>query len=612
MPLRVKRSQGNRAVQGKSWAALVLLVLVVLIPSITVGWLVYQASENMRLAMEKVFEDARKDYLESGRTLVLDELDRIRADFDRVMDESPSEQRWAAVLTWGQADGYVQPRAGVPGEPADPALADMREQILAELDAINTLRRDGDLAEAYRRIGVLLGQPNIAMIRLSDGRMIAPMLAFLATELVTDEGQTCRSRDRFRNVVMDPTVQSAMPPSQIQFCLKRLAVWDGAPAVAAAYRFTATTMEWLDFPVAPVVEPEIREISRQGELVGIVSANGEDIMLLRFSALIERLQAGLGVMPRRAGGRLNLLSLEGLPGTEIEMEGATLLEISPPLEDWAVVFVGDDPVAALGRANREVLGLVAVGVLVIGLSIFLSLALYKVIQKQARLAQLKNDLVATVSHELKTPVASIRLLVDTLEGDEVLDPVRVRDYLALISRENKRLGHLIENFLSFSRMERNKDSLDLQPVDPGMVAREAETVFRERQLEGAGELTVEIEDDLPLILADQEALQTAVGNLLENAHKYGGNTPRIALAVKRTSQAIEFCVRDNGIGISKDDQKRIFEKFYQSRTRLSEHVGGVGLGLSIVAFIVEKHGGKLRVASEPGEGSVFTLLIPHL
>ena len=293
------------------------------------------------------------------------------------------------------------------------------------------------------------------------------------------------------------------------------------------------------------------------------------------------------------------------------MDESIHLEMGPLLAGWVIVFVGDDQVAVMGRADREVLGLIAIGAVVIGLSVSLSLALYKVIQNQVRLAQLKNDLVATVSHELKTPVASIRLLVDTLMRDENADPARVRDYLGLISRENKRLGHLIENFLSFSRMERNKDSFDLQPVSPGELALEAATVFQERKSSWAGTLHTEIEDTLPVIAADGEALQTAIGNLLENAEKYGGNDPRIVLSVTRTPDVVEFSVEDNGPGISKEDQKRIFEKFYQARTRLSEHVGGVGLGLSIVSFIVDKHGGELRVDSRPGQGSVFTIRIPY-
>ena len=180
----------------------------------------------------------------------------------------------------------------------------------------------------------------------------------------------------------------------------------------------------------------------------------------------------------------------------------------------------------------------------------------------------------------------------------------------MITWENKRLGHLIENFLSFSRMERDKNSFDLQPVDPQTVAREAEVVFRERLPDGDGFLRVECGGNLPLIMADREALQTALGNLLENALKYGGRDPDILLAVELVEGWVEFSVTDKGIGIAAEDQKRIFEKFYQARTRLSEHAGGVGLGLSIVSFIVEKHRGELKLESEPGKGSRFTIRIP--
>lgn len=159
-------------------------------------------------------------------------------------------------------------------------------------------------------------------------------------------------------------------------------------------------------------------------------------------------------------------------------------------------------------------------------------------------------------------------------------------------------------------MERDKNSFDLQPVDPQKVAREAEVVFRERLADGNGRFRVECGADLPLIVADREALQTALGNLLEHAQKYGGRDPEILLTVEAVEGWVEFTVKDMGIGIAKEDQKRIFERFYQARTRLSEHAGGVGLGLSIVSFIVQKHRGELKLESEVGQGSRFTIRIP--
>jgi len=589
----------------------VLLVLVVLVPAIAVGWLVFQVSGTKRLAMEKIYEDARTGYLEVGRSTAVDEIDRLRAEFDRIMAETSPLDRWTAIRNWGQPDGYVRTFDSATGNTS----GGLSEPVLKKLMEITLLQKSGDTAGAADEIDILLGQPGVEAERMADGRMLAPMLAYLAADLSKDGPMADEYRARFRSMVLDDEVQSAMPPGQAQFSLGRIREWDDSFEVASASKFAETTLEWTDTEVRAARDSGIPGVEVRGELVGLHSRDSGDLIVLRMDKLVRQIQVRLDELPERAGGRLELRKLRGAPEGQVELPGnldeSNHLEMGPLLPGWAVVFVGDDQVAVMGRADREVLGLIAIGAVVIGLSVFLSLALYKVIQNQARLAQLKNDLVATVSHELKTPVASIRLLVDTLMRDENADPARVRDYLGLISRENKRLGHLIENFLSFSRMERNKDSFDLQPVSPGKLAFEAEAVFRERQSSWAGTLQMEIEDALPSIEADGEALQTAIGNLLENAEKYGGDNPRIVLSVTRTPDVVEFSVKDNGMGISKEDQKRIFEKFYQARTRLSEHVGGVGLGLSIVSFIVDKHGGELRVESRPEQGSVFTIRIPY-
>jgi len=594
----------------------VLLVLVVLIPAVAVGWLVWQASENTRLAMEKVYEDARKGYLETGRAAVFDEVVGLREGYDRLVAGTPALERGAVVRSWGQADGFVRSvdtsfdHGGEGGEAED------RDRILNELAGISALRKSGDREQAAARVEALLTHAELGEVRRSDGRMLAPMVAYLAVDLALSDAAVTESRERLSSIVMDDRMQSLMTPAQVQFFLKRVLEWDSDPEIEAAYRFATVSADWVDRSAAHSEDGPLVGTLQLGDLLGIRSFDGREVIILWTKTLADRVQGRFDALPERAGGRLEIHSTADTTGMDPESlaikSDMRQLVLGSPLEGWVVLFRGDDQVAAMGRAGREVLVLVLVGTFVIGLTGFLSFALYNVIQRQARLAQLKNDLVATVSHELKTPVASIRLLVDTLMRDSEFDPVRVRDYLGLISRENRRLGHLIENFLSFSRMERNKDSFDLQPVGPEGVAREAEEVFRERQSDGAGELRVQVEDDLPLIRADREALQTAVGNLLENAQKYGGQTPRIVLAVKRTTNAVEFSVSDSGNGISKEDQKRIFEKFYQSRTRLSEHVGGVGLGLSIVSFIVDKHGGELRVESEPGQGSVFTIMVPYI
>jgi signal transduction histidine kinase len=254
-------------------------------------------------------------------------------------------------------------------------------------------------------------------------------------------------------------------------------------------------------------------------------------------------------------------------------------------------------------------------------------------RRQMRLTRLKNDLVATVSHELKTPLASIRLLVDTLLAaetsgtEEVVGkdlrrtetvlpttssvPLPVREYLELIAKENARLTRLIDNFLTFSRMERNKQAFSLAAVEPAAIVAAAADAVRERFEQSGCRFDVEVEPGLPSVTADVDAMTTALVNLLDNAWKYSEADKQITLRAYADGGRVALAVSDNGIGLSRAACKRVFERFYQVDRQLSRSRGGCGLGLSIVEFIVKGQGGEVTVRSRPGQGSTFTIILPR-
>ncbi len=236
------------------------------------------------------------------------------------------------------------------------------------------------------------------------------------------------------------------------------------------------------------------------------------------------------------------------------------------------------------------------------------------LRRQMRVARLKNDLVATVSHELKTPLASIRLLVDSLLEPRAGDAApetngKAREYLELIAQENARLSRLIDNFLTFSRMERGKHQFQFDSIDAQDVVAQAVAAVANRFDGVRAELTVDAAGPLP-IRGDVDALVTAVVNLLDNAWKYTGQLKRATLSARRTDRRVEISVEDNGVGLSPRAARRVFDRFYQVDQRLARTQGGCGLGLSIVRYIVEAHGGTASVESRPGTGSKFTLSLP--
>jgi signal transduction histidine kinase len=196
-----------------------------------------------------------------------------------------------------------------------------------------------------------------------------------------------------------------------------------------------------------------------------------------------------------------------------------------------------------------------------------------------------------------------------LEGN-YRDEQQVTDYLQLISKENGRLSRLIDNFLTFSRMERNKQAFRIQQTDPETIALAAAEAVRTKFDRAACQFDLEIADGLPDVMADPDAMVTVLVNLLDNACKYSHDDKRIALRVTSDNHTVCFAVADHGVGIPRRAAKRIFRRFYQVDRRLARRTEGCGLGLSIARFIVDAHSGTINLESKPGQGSTFTVRLP--
>ncbi len=234
------------------------------------------------------------------------------------------------------------------------------------------------------------------------------------------------------------------------------------------------------------------------------------------------------------------------------------------------------------------------------------------IAKEQNLSQLQTDFVSKVSHELKTPLTSIRLFVDTLKLKRTQNPAQVDECLDLLARETERLTERIDQLLEWGRMEAGRKTYDLQSDAIDEVVREAISHFAPVQLQGDAALELEVAADLPHALVDRGAFVAAILNLLANAYKYGGRPRKIHVSVSKSEDGslVLVSVKDNGQGIPRLEHKRIFQKFYRRDDRLSRMSEGSGLGLAIVAHVARGHRGKVRVESEVGHGSTFTLELP--
>ena len=225
-----------------------------------------------------------------------------------------------------------------------------------------------------------------------------------------------------------------------------------------------------------------------------------------------------------------------------------------------------------------------------------------------RLEKVRRDFVANISHELRTPVASLKLLAETLKEGAIADPNVASDFLSRIAVEADKLGQMVEELGELSRIESGEAPLHKHPLNITEVMNGVADRLRP-QIERAELLiTVEAAPDLPILNADAGRIEQVLMNLIHNAIKFTPPGGQITMGARPKDKGIEVSVRDTGVGIAYDDLPRIFERFYKADKARS--AGGTGLGLAIAKHIVKAHGGDIRAESEPGQGAGFFFTLP--
>ncbi len=232
------------------------------------------------------------------------------------------------------------------------------------------------------------------------------------------------------------------------------------------------------------------------------------------------------------------------------------------------------------------------------------------VTQMRRLEGMRREFVANVSHELKTPLTSIRGLVETLLNGALDDAANNRRFVTLIDEDATRLAHLIDDLLDLSQIESKAVPLHLQPVDVHALFQEFASRFQRQLTAHRVTLELQIPKDAPRVKGDSERLHQVFLNLLDNAIKFNRPGGRVTVTVERDGGMLRMAVADTGAGIPESDLPRIFERFYRVDKARSRELGGTGLGLAIVKHLVELHGGRVDVRSRLGEGSVFTVILP--
>jgi signal transduction histidine kinase len=248
--------------------------------------------------------------------------------------------------------------------------------------------------------------------------------------------------------------------------------------------------------------------------------------------------------------------------------------------------------------------------LVLGIAVLGGYLLLRDVNRDVRMTEVRAQFIASVSHELKTPLTAIRMFAETLSLGRSRDERTRSEYLETIVNESERLARLVDNVLDFSKIEQGKKIYRLRPTRLEDVAGSAIRAMQFPLAQQGFKLHLSVQEELPELQADPDAIQQAILNLLTNAMKYSGDAREIDLRVGARNGDAVIQVADHGLGLAPDEQKHVFEKFYRAPSHESRLIAGTGLGLTLVEHIAKAHGGRVEVQSAPGAGSTFSILLP--
>jgi two-component system phosphate regulon sensor histidine kinase PhoR len=238
------------------------------------------------------------------------------------------------------------------------------------------------------------------------------------------------------------------------------------------------------------------------------------------------------------------------------------------------------------------------------------LSLYFII-RQKKISEMKSDFINNMTHEFKTPIATISLAADTIVNSRVIkDETSIRHFIGMIKKENSRMNKKVETILQIASLDKKEIEFRFENISLHTVIEHAIETIEIQVHQRKGKINLSLHAEQPFINGDSEHLLNLVSNLLDNAIKYSPEMPQIALVTNNNEKGVIFSVEDKGIGMTKAVQSKIFERFYRQSSGNIHDVKGFGLGLNYVRSIIEAHKGSINVFSEPGKGSRFEIFLP--
>ncbi len=638
---------------------IVLLSLAIVLPTISLLWFMSRVVANERLVVQQkltpIYQEKLEDAGEQAKQQIHVRLDALSGENWALnpyglLRGLVLEENFQGVVIWDLNGARVYPSTGVPSFSNDPSL----DTSMAAAWQMEFVEQDYAAAARQYEPLTVAADPHIAQTALAGqvrclsrlerwedaidatvsrrdpwaASVKLLLLSLLQKAEVEDVWQEqmallCRevAGDIFNGSGKErlPTAQNVVLARKLQEHIQdiefpeRDALSERLSRLIAAEEQSMAALETFSAPAGPIdvlvpvlIGGERRYVVRHpmpfGEIMILMSNEGLASALDGYRAKFTDSDAQFRVFDAQG----NLIA--GELGERFPSIASAPLPKGFP-DGRVELFFADGDIFDKA-AGRQIAVYIWTAVLVILLMLVVGVFAFQAVGRQIRLNKMKNDFIATVSHELKTPLASMRLLVDTLLEGRTRDEAHAEEYLRMIARENERLTRMIEHFLSFSRMERNRNAFTMELASPVAIVEDSIHSICTKYKANGCRLETNIADNLPDIPVDHDAIVTVLINLLDNACKYTADDKRIKLSVFVAADEVCFAVSDNGIGLSGRQIKKIFDSFYQVDNSLARTTEGCGLGLSIVQFIVNAHKGRIEVESPQDQGSTFTVRLP--
>jgi two-component system phosphate regulon sensor histidine kinase PhoR len=296
---------------------------------------------------------------------------------------------------------------------------------------------------------------------------------------------------------------------------------------------------------------------------------------------------------------------EDMPPPFFDNENEVTIGINHPVTYR--VDLGNMTPFALKKIRSQIL----VSLLLVGLTAFSFTLLLRTLVQQRKLTQIKNDFISNITHELKTPIATVSVAIEALRNFDALhDPEKTKEYLAISSNELQRLSFLVDKVLKLSMFEKHQVELKEEIIDLSMLVNEVVNSMKLQFEKYKAKVNVQMQGSRFEIAADRLHMTSVLFNLLDNALKYSRENSSIHIELKEEQAHLILRVTDNGIGIPAEYHKKIFDKFFRVPAGDTHNVKGYGLGLSYVAYVIQRHYGAIDVESQPGIGSRFIIKLP--